>query len=617
MAAITDGIRLEPGVRRVDSSEGLQARIRDPLWLLARQWQFGEFAADDAGSPARVDLDGESARLTRYRLGPLVTGDATPFSAGSPPVETLVEREPLLGAGSSSTRVAAEAGMQFVRGLDAAGVGAYISAYRSTFPLQPPAASDPIWSDPDSRLFMGVVGGRIPDGNRLYASLSAAFGPRGDASGALPTSPPVAPADAATVTQVARAWLAWYADQGVSQPQAAPGGGVVQAWKPERMEYEFAVGARLTQGEIVLTAPEYFEGRLDWTTFVVNPSVSLGSTADGQSFGGRVLPAPVSFRGMPASRFWEFEDARINLSDRLNQVSGEPLGRDIARFLLLEFALQYGNDWFVIPVELAVGSLSRVRSLVVTDTFGVQTTIPHTSEIDGPNASWRMFNLSLDNRAAADASVPAGLFLLAPALGQSLEGPVLEEVLFLRDEMANLAWALERVVESPLGQPVDRTAAVNGIGESAVVPAEADEPATWAYHLASDVPDYWIPFAPGQPGWLQRVALPNRAGQPIGARGRILEPQRPDLRVYDEEIPREGARVRRAYQYARWIDGSSYLWIGRRKSPGRGEGSSGLRFDVMEPRRAGPTDLAEDAPRLVLGARATLGVDALLRRLVR
>jgi hypothetical protein len=30
-----------------------------------------------------------------------------------------------------------------------------------------------------------------------------------------------------------------------------------------------------------------------------------------------------------------------------------------------------GNDWFVIPVELDVGSLYRTRSLVITDTFGM------------------------------------------------------------------------------------------------------------------------------------------------------------------------------------------------------------------------------------------------------
>jgi hypothetical protein len=51
--------------------------------------------------------------------------------------------------------------------------------------------------------------------------------------------------------------------------------------------------------------------------------------------------------------------------------------------------------------------------------------------------------------------------------------------------------------------------------------------------------------------------------------------------LFDEEVPRAGARVTRNWQYARWIDGSRHLWIGTRKEPGRGEGSSGLRFDTI------------------------------------
>jgi len=59
----------------------------------------------------------------------------------------------------------------------------------------------------------------------------------------------------------------------------------------------------------------------------------------------------------------------------------------------------------------------------------------------------------------------------------------------------------------------------------------------------------------------------------------FLDPGR-ELLLHDEEVPREGARVTRRFQYSRWLDGSTLLWIGRRKEPGRGEGSSGLRFDI-------------------------------------
>ena len=48
------------------------------------------------------------------------------------------------------------------------------------------------------------------------------------------------------------------------------------------------------------------------------------------------------------------------------------------------------------------------------------------------------------------------LFFLPPALLKCLESRPIEEVLFLRDEMANLAWAIERVVESPAERPLSR-----------------------------------------------------------------------------------------------------------------------------------------------------------------
>jgi hypothetical protein len=52
--------------------------------------------------------------------------------------------------------------------------------------------------------------------------------------------------------------------------------------------------------------------------------------------------------------------------------------------------------------------------------------------------------------------------------------------------------------------------------------------------------------------------------------------------LHDEEVPREGARVTRHYKMTRWLNGESFLWAANRKEVGRGEGSSGLRFDALE-----------------------------------
>ena len=45
-------------------------------------------------------------------------------------------------------------------------------------------------------------------------------------------------------------------------------------------------------------------------------------------------------------------------------------------------------------------------------------------------------------------------------------------------------------------------------------------------------------------------------------------------------MPRAGVRVTQSFQRTRWSDGRAWVWLGVRKQTGRGEGSSGLAFDV-------------------------------------
>ena len=344
------------------------------------------------------------------------------------------------------------------------------------------------------------------------------------------------------------------------------------AWIPERMEYALSVSAKTTSSEVVLTAPEYLDGRLDWFSFTTSSGTGLGATESHTSTTEAFLPAPVSFRGMPSARLWEFEDGAVNFAS----VQAAP--QDLARLLLVKFALEYSNDWFLLPLEIPVGTLSQIRGLVVTNTFGERFLISHTTDVDGSTTPWRMFSLTNDTQK---------LFFLPPVLGPMLESRPVEDLSLLRDEMANVAWAVERVVESPAGRPLDRHEAYQEtLAEQP--PSPAADGAPLAYRLGTTVPDYWIPLLPVKDGTtlrLKRGVLPAFGEGGIQGlqlpKGRLLEPGR-ELLLFEEEVPREGARVTRTYQYARWIDGTTHLWIGRRKSPGRGEGSSGLQFDSVQ-----------------------------------
>ena len=57
MPSITSWMRLEPLSRNAEMNSSLQARIYDPLWMLARQWQLGEFQGEDNGSPVMARFD--------------------------------------------------------------------------------------------------------------------------------------------------------------------------------------------------------------------------------------------------------------------------------------------------------------------------------------------------------------------------------------------------------------------------------------------------------------------------------------------------------------------------------------------------------------------------------
>lgn len=598
MPSITTWTRLEPNAAGAAPADTLQARLYDPLWLLTRQWQLGEFQGDDAGTPLSAVLRGNCAGLTRYRSGPAATQpvQGEPYDVRNVPLETLVERERVrprpLSTAPERLQPAAEAGQQFLRLLAREPFGSrYHAAFIATFPLPILSEEQRTAAGRDSLRFLDVMAGRVPNGTTLAAAVRKPT---------LPAGLGIEPVHQTAVRHACDLFLRWY-DQLFSEPSGDALNN--QAWSSERMEYAFCTAAPTSAdpsaGETVLTAREYYGGTLDWYDFDLSPSASLGAAAD-RAAGKNplpivrtVIPAPVTYRGMPSPRWWEFEDSAVDFGG----IETEP--EDFARLLLVEFAVTYGNDWFVIPVELPVGSLCQIQSLVVADTFGVRTLIPSIGASTHPAASsWRMFTQSIDSTAGAALSSrhrPDALFL-APTLLRTIEGKPLEEVLFLRDEMANLAWGVERLAEGLSGRSVNRREAYLEAQSRSASTGQAEEQKHLTWRLATEVPDYWIPLVPVQQKAGESAIVFRRGAtlrqdgsiRPQTAQSHVLLPDPTEkLDIYEEELPREGLRITRSYQYSNWLDGSHLLWIGRRKQPGRGEGSSGLQFDVAEKKEGG------------------------------
>ena len=83
--------RLEGRPRTDDFDETLRAEVRDPLWMLTRQHQLGEFRGNDAGSPVFAKVKVATTRIDRYQVK---EAKSQPYDE-SIPLETRVERRPL------------------------------------------------------------------------------------------------------------------------------------------------------------------------------------------------------------------------------------------------------------------------------------------------------------------------------------------------------------------------------------------------------------------------------------------------------------------------------------------------------------------------------------------
>jgi hypothetical protein len=560
--------RLEPQSSAGDPRPGIEARVHDPLWLLGRQWQLGEFEGEDAGSPLTVRVVTRTVAVDRWAAGD--TGAVEGLDSHAL-LEPLVEREPppAVDARGPGLRARAEGAAALLAALDDAGLQTHRAKVAEQCPLDlvatdhpdgEHAALDPAWE----RLEPLLRGRGMADGELLCAAVEAA-------AGGLP--PWLAPADddeRDTLVGLLSPWAAWYRAE-VSPP---PGG--EDAWVGERLEYRFRAGV----GETALDAPAHGGGEIGWHSFDLAPPPALPPLAEPPAPLREVhalLASPLRYPGMPADRLWEMEDAQVNLG----LVEAEPW--DLARLLVAEFALTYGNDWLVVPVDVPFGTLTTVESVLYTTTFGERFVVKPTAQVS-PDGQWRMFTITAPDGTASDG------LLVPPGAVAVQDGPCVEEVLFLRDEMANLAWAVERSVQGPSGAARDRAREHDDPGLPAPGPVET---ASLDYRLQTSIPARWIPYLPRPSGYraidLVQGAMPDPDGDGPGVMplGRLLNTG--DVKTLkDAEVPREGIVVRRQPSMTRRADGSYVRWLTRRVGVGRGEGASRLAFDSALTRKRPP-----------------------------
>lgn len=436
--SVTTWNRLEGRPRAHDFDRSLRAEVRDPLWMLCRQWQFGEFDGEDAGSAVGAKTQVATARVNRFagRQGPAVPYDERL------PLETRVEREPV----PLDLMTRAQMGRHWLKLI--AGIGGFKALYLQQFPFEdPPAGSEAeaqLRSDPQAWATLQSLQGRLPDGGRLYAAITVVP----DQHATWLAGAVADPAHRQALLDAAQAFLAWFR-RTYSQPQPED----PLTWSDGYLEYQFACSAPADEAGIeqtVLVAEQYPGGRLDWYAFDVEARPGGLPAADGAEIPpGRLeiqpplsfLPNPIEFGGMPAVRWWEFEDRRTNLGDL------KPSTTDLATLMLAEFGLVFGNDWSLVPYVLPVGTLSQVLGVVVKDVFGVKTLVRPAGQTMGTDQTrWGLYDLSLFQ----GKGVVERLFL-PPAVAKLHESAPLEKVILARDEMANMVWGVEHTIPSLAG----------------------------------------------------------------------------------------------------------------------------------------------------------------------
>jgi hypothetical protein len=534
--------------------------------MLGRQWQLGEFEGEDAGTPLTVRVVTRTTAIDRW--APFGENEGRIVSrAPQELLEPLIEPEPV-PLSSPGLRPRAEAAAVLRAALDEAGLGAHAATITARCPLEldpqshpggAGASLDPQWL----RLVRLLGGAAMGDAESICAEFEAA--------GGLPAwLAPAGAAERAALRAIIEKWIAWYR----ADVSPLPGGD--DCWRGERLEYRFKVGA----GATVLSAPSHGGGDIDWHTFDPAPAAALSQpvgavAAEEMREVHALLASPLRYPGMPADRLWEMEDTRVNLG----LVEAEPW--DLARLLVAEFALTYGNDWLVVPLDVPFGSLIAIESVIYTTTFGEHFEVKPTARVS-PDGRWRMFAIADRAGAAVDG------LLIPPSAVATQDGPAIEEVLFLRDEMANLVWAVERAVQGPSGSARDRARERDvepAAGPNSVATAQLD------FQLQSGVPARWIPFLPRSAGYrsidLVQGMMPRPDGTAVAPLGRILN--RADVKTLkDAEVPREGVLVRRVPSMTRRGDGSYLRWTTRRVTVGRGEGASQLAFDSAISRKPRP-----------------------------
>jgi hypothetical protein len=572
--------KIQPVPTNDDVAEALRGEIHDPLWLLSRQWQLGEFNAEDAGMATFAHLVTTSTPVQRF----LPAGSSTAIAYNPEEKHLNVVTESITASFSMTMRI--EAGRMWQKMLINAGK---VNAWKS-FTLNPllQFKKPDIKYEPDNPAMMAyydesheqviaaLSNGRMIDGSLLFKEFQTR-----KASDFLSSADNI-------VDETGKSWMLW-----VKQVMGMAEQGPTGSWDASRLEYSSLLSAPLPDNTAAcLQMPEHNGERLEgfsWERISDQPELKKDLKIDLISIHRNTfIPTQVTFPSMPCARWWEIEETVIDFGN----VQAEKT--DLGLLPLTEFGLTYSNDWLFVPLPLPVGRLAQIRSMRVTDVFGVQSYVKAAQQ----NNNWELFQLT-----SPRMQQPKGWLYLPPVNNNYLQSEAIEEVHLLRDEMANMVWGVEATVQDNWGFATEGRSASIHFESWLTQLAGADEnteelqtgkiDANFKYSIGTTVPPNWIPFIPvrneGAQIVFRRAAMPRFNGDfaatRIRPRTEVLSGKtdtKGRYNIKEEEIAASGITVRQLWRRSRWFDGRNITWLVREKNIGRHRESSGLQFDVIK-----------------------------------
>ncbi|MFX0171310.1 MAG: hypothetical protein ACFE9L_05270 [Candidatus Hodarchaeota archaeon] len=465
--------RIEPYSADRDLNPALQAKISDPVWLLTRQWQTGEFIAESAGSPVFAYLNTEWDIVSRIKRSN--ESDVEHISKLSP-IEFIIENAPTITSKHKSFKTRVQITNQFKRELLRKGLTSnqvtailevLIQAGLDSMVFDTSIFEKVVEKKVKSYLmsFLGndlthpknIIDGLIlikTDVNTLLPIIEAARG------NAWPDS------EHDNIKEVFQYALRMIKTKFKSIYNLGDNPNL--SWNDKLLGYQFSLGTPPDQDPKIFRVSRYDGHNFDWYSLSVDPNIgtSIGGQSDPKQQelderGERerkttFIPTNLYFHGMPNPRWWQFEDGDTDFGDLSLD---KP---DISKLLTMHFALIMSNDWYVIPFPVEVGSIVKIKSLKIKDVFGKEIFIPRLggeTATDPSFKNWDLFSMSIQTQSniSNPCSQPITLHSLyiPPSIGKKDESPDLEVVNFTRDPMANLVWGVENRIPSLLGNSVD------------------------------------------------------------------------------------------------------------------------------------------------------------------